>query len=41
MDAIALINETRYFWLPAADLILLGFLVREARRLLRAGKGGT
>ena len=35
MDAIALINETRYFWLPAADMVLLWLVVRELGRLFR------
>lgn len=41
MDVTALINlvnETRFYWLPALNLALLWLVVREVRRLLRAGR---
>jgi len=34
-EVIRLINETRHFWLPALDLVLLGLVVREIRGVLR------
>lgn len=36
MDAIQLINETRYFWLPAVDVLLLWWLFRSVKGLFRS-----
>jgi hypothetical protein len=32
---IDLLNEARFYWLPALDLILLWLVIREAQGLLR------